>query len=170
MVYSSHVIHGLNFQDQCSQLNKDPKLKNSKMSSTKENGEIFVMDGAVRRNRGDKPGEDPTGKKKPFSYGVTEVNFKVNKKDTVVLTINQFLKDLSLWTRFNVPIFGEIRFNPIVSFTAIILIWSFVAICSVYQKEVPFAEWKGWLVEYFTWLYIGSQDIWAIFIVVLYFR
>lgn len=111
--------------------------------------EIFVMDGSVVRNRGDKPGEDPSGKrKKTHSYNVTE--------------------DLSLWTRFNIPIFGEIRFNPVVSFTAIFLIWSFVGICSYFKEEVPFAEWKGWLVEYFTWLYIGSQDIWAIFIVVLY--
>ncbi|TRY68223.1 hypothetical protein TCAL_12618 [Tigriopus californicus] len=79
-----------------------------------------------------------------------------------------FKEDKSLWTKFTVPIFGEIRFNPIVSFTAIIIIWAFVALCGSLGELVPFNAWKSWLVDHFTWLYIGIQDGWAVFMIVLY--
>ena len=70
------------------------------------------------------------------------------------------------------PLIGEIRFNPIVSLLAVILIWTFVIICSNYQKDMLplFRMWRRWIVEKFTWLYIGSQDVWAIFAIVLYVR
>jgi choline-glycine betaine transporter len=68
-----------------------------------------------------------------------------------------------------VPLFGEIRFNPVVSLTALTLIWAFVIICAHYKEEVPFQVWRGWIVNNFTWLYIGSQDVWAVFAVMLYF-
>ena len=79
-------------------------------------------------------------------------------------------QDKSLWIKFKLPLLGEIRFNPIVSLLAIVLIWTFVAICSVYKSEVPFKAWRGWIVDKFTWLYVGSQDVWAVFIIVLYCR
>ncbi len=87
--------------------------------------------------------------------------------------------DLSLWMRFNLempfklPYFGKLafrlRFNPLVSFVSIGLIWAFVIVCIVYGSEVPFAEWKRFIVSKFTWLYIGSQDLWAVFAILLYF-
>ena len=55
------------------------------------------------------------------------------------------------------------------SFFSIVLIWAFVGICIVYQENVPFVEWKGFIVDKFTWLYIGSQDLWAVFAIILYF-
>ena len=73
-----------------------------------------------------------------------------------------------MWTRFKAPLVGEIRFNPVVSFVAIVLIWVFVGICIEYGDRVPFGPAKVWIVENFTWLYIGSQDIWAIFAIILY--
>ena len=79
-----------------------------------------------------------------------------------------FKEDLSTWMKFRIPIFGEIRFNPIVSFSAIALIWGFVVWCSIQGEDVPFSKWKAWVVAKFTWLYIGSQDLWAIFAIVLY--
>ena len=79
-----------------------------------------------------------------------------------------FQGDRSLWIKFKLPLLGEIRFNPIVSTAAIAVIWAFVAICSVYRESVPFGEWRSWIVANFTWLYIGSQDIWAVFAIVLY--
>ena len=36
-------------------------------------------------------------------------------------------------------------------------------------EDVPFTSWKFFIVNHFTWLYIGSQNIYAVFIVVLYF-
>ena len=72
--------------------------------------------------------------------------------------------------KFKLPVIGEIRFNPVVSFIAIIAIWSFVAVCMIEKENVPFGEWKKWIVRNFTWLYIGSTDIWVVFALVLYFR
>ena len=37
----------------------------------------------------------------------------------------------------------RLRFNPIVSFFSIILIWIFVAVCIVYKENVPFTVWKA---------------------------
>ena len=72
--------------------------------------------------------------------------------------------------KFKLPLIGEIRFNPVVSFFAIIAIWGFVAVCMIEKENVPFDAWKKWIVSNFTWLYIGSTDIWVVFALVLYFR
>ena len=79
------------------------------------------------------------------------------------------LQDKNLWVKFRLPIIGEIRFNPIVTFAAISLIWTFVAICANFQDKVPFDEWKSAIVDNFTWLYVGAESIWAIFAILLYF-
>ena len=54
-----------------------------------------------------------------------------------------FIEDQSVWTRWKLPIIGTLRFNPIVSFFSIILIWIFVAVCIVYKENVPFTIWKA---------------------------
>ena len=72
--------------------------------------------------------------------------------------------------KFKLPLVGEIRFNPIVSGLAIALIWGFVAWCAIQGEDVPFIQWKAWIVAKFTWLYVGSQDLWAVFAIVLYCR
>ena len=80
------------------------------------------------------------------------------------------IQDLSAWMKFKLPLVGEIRFNPIVSGLAIALIWGFVAWCAIQGEDVPFIQWKAWIVAKFTWLYVGSQDLWAVFAIVLYCR
>ena len=77
--------------------------------------------------------------------------------------------DQSLWVKFKLPFLGTLRFNPIVSFASIALIWVFVGICITYGDQVPFKAWKSYVVAKFTWLYIGSQDLWAVFALILYF-
>ena len=65
----------------------------------------------------------------------------------------------------------KVRFNPIVTVLSGLLIWGFVAWC-MWQPEAAKEEltrWKRWVTEKWTWLYIGTQDVWAVFIVVLYF-
>ncbi len=47
------------------------------------------------------------------------------------------IEDQSLWTRFELPLIGEVRFNPIVSFFAIAIIWTFVIICIIYKVSQP---------------------------------
>ena len=64
---------------------------------------------------------------------------------------------------------GTLRFNPIVSFASIALIWVFVGMCIYYGEKIPFVAWKSYIVAKFTWLYIGSQDLWAVFALILYF-
>ena len=65
----------------------------------------------------------------------------------------------------------NIRLNPIVSIVSAVIIWAFVIACIVKPKE-SLAEmklWQTWITDKWTWLYIGTQDVWAVFIVVLYF-
>ena len=64
-----------------------------------------------------------------------------------------------------------LRFNPVVTFLSAAIIWFFVIWCAV-QADVAnkeMAKWMVWITETFTWMYIGTQDVWAIFIIVLYF-
>ena len=72
--------------------------------------------------------------------------------------------------KFKLPLVGEIRFNPIASFLAILVIWGFVIWCSIAGEDVPFNDWTTWIVDNFTWLYIGSTDVWIVFGIILYFR
>ena len=65
----------------------------------------------------------------------------------------------------------NIRLNPVVSFVSAFIIWSFVVWC-ITEPEVAntkMGEWKTWITHTFTWMYIGTQDAWAVFIIVLYF-
>ncbi|CAB4061839.1 unnamed protein product [Lepeophtheirus salmonis] len=104
------------------------------------------VDGDIPLN----PYIDEEPKQKTYSYGVIE--------------------DQSLWLKFSPPLLGQIRFNPMFRGASIILIWVFVIICIMVDPDkLPFDDAKTWIVANFTWLYIGSQDIWAIFAIVLYF-
>jgi len=65
----------------------------------------------------------------------------------------------------------NIRLNPVVSFVSALIIWGFVVWCMI-DPEVAnerMGEWKSWITKTFTWMYIGTQDAWAVFIIVLYF-
>lgn len=65
----------------------------------------------------------------------------------------------------------NLRFNPVVTFLSAAIIWFFVIWCSV-QTDVASDEmkkWMKWITHTCTWMYIGTQDAWALFIIVLYF-
>jgi choline-glycine betaine transporter len=65
----------------------------------------------------------------------------------------------------------NLRFNPVVTFLSAATIWFFVIWCAV-QAEVAYKEmtgWMAWITEPCTGMYIGTQDAWAVFIIVLYF-
>ena len=75
---------------------------------------------------------------------------------------------------FNVKFsLGCIRFdfNPVVSALSAMIIWAFVIWCIVEPKSslAEMNKWKDWITKTWTWFYIGTQDVWAVFIVVLYF-
>jgi len=59
----------------------------------------------------------------------------------------------------------SIRFNPLVSILAAIWLWGFV-IYAVTDEDssVVFGEWKTYVTDKFTWLYIISQDYWLVYL------
>lgn len=65
----------------------------------------------------------------------------------------------------------NIRLNPVVSFVSALIIWGFVAWCIIEPEAAnkQMGIWKLWITRTFTWMYIGTQDAWAVFIIVLYF-
>ncbi|XP_063695313.1 glycine betaine transporter 1-like [Bolinopsis microptera] len=87
---------------------------------------------------------------------------------------NAKTKDRNTWIKVK---FGsgkyapELRFNPIVSFSSILLVAGFVLWCIIDAKGAgeSFVSAKTWITAKFTWLYIGSQDVWAIIIIIIYF-
>ncbi|KAK3754434.1 hypothetical protein QZH41_009219, partial [Actinostola sp. cb2023] len=65
----------------------------------------------------------------------------------------------------------RIEINPVVTFVSAILIWGFVIYCLTWteQAKVELPKWKNWITLTWTWLYIGTQDVWAVFILYLLF-
>ena len=65
----------------------------------------------------------------------------------------------------------NIRLNPVVSLVSALIIWGFVAWCIIEPEKAhsEMSVWKKWITATFTWMYIGTQDAWAVFIIVLYF-
>ena len=68
---------------------------------------------------------------------------------------------------------GKIRinFNPLVTGVSAILIWSFVVWCIVDPERTSgyMSKLKRWISDYFTWFYIGVENIWLVFLVIIYF-
>ena len=64
-----------------------------------------------------------------------------------------------------------LRFNPVVTFLSAAIIWSFVIWCAVDadKANTEMSKWMLWITQVFTWMYIGTQDVWFLFIIVLYF-
>jgi choline-glycine betaine transporter len=65
-----------------------------------------------------------------------------------------------------VTLFKGFTFNPVVTIGAAVMLWGFVIKVSVDQEGSmeSFGEWKSWVTQSFTWLYIGSQDYWLLFL------
>ncbi|CAK9012378.1 unnamed protein product [Durusdinium trenchii] len=61
--------------------------------------------------------------------------------------------------------FCSIRFNPFVSFFSAVCLWCFVLYAVLDpESDAVFGEWKNWVTSTFTWLYIGSQDYWLLYL------
>lgn len=83
---------------------------------------------------------------------------------------NAVIVDKSLWWKLKMGCF-EMRFNPIVSMCSLVIILAFVLTCILATDDASegFKVAKTWVTEKFTWLYIGSQDIWALAIIIIWF-
>ena len=68
---------------------------------------------------------------------------------------------------------GPIRYdlNPVVTVLSALIIWGFVIWCIIEPQpaKAELSLWMLWVTKTWTWLYIGTQDAWAVFIIVLYF-
>uniref|UniRef100_A0A7M5V6T2 Uncharacterized protein n=1 Tax=Clytia hemisphaerica TaxID=252671 RepID=A0A7M5V6T2_9CNID len=62
-------------------------------------------------------------------------------------------------------------FNPVTTFLSAAIIWLFVILVVVFPSEADdlMADVKDWITDKWTWLYVGTQDVWAFFIIALYF-
>ena len=65
----------------------------------------------------------------------------------------------------------SIDLNPVVSIISALIIWAFVVWCVIDTDRASdgMKDAKRWITEKFTWLYIGTQDIWFVFLLVVYF-
>lgn len=73
------------------------------------------------------------------------------------------------WLRFRISC-CNVRLNPVVTLLSALIIWAFVVWCVAKPKAAneEMVKWRGWITLKCTWLYIGTQDVWALFIIVLY--
>ena len=65
----------------------------------------------------------------------------------------------------------SLDFNPVVTIISGIIIWAFVIWCVLDTDRASdgMRDAKRWITDKFTWLYIGTQDVWFIFLLVVYF-
>jgi len=63
------------------------------------------------------------------------------------------------------------KFNWATTVMAMFVLWSFIIAALVKTDETlqEFGVWQSWIAQNFTWLYIGSQNVWAIMLVWLAF-
>jgi len=85
------------------------------------------------------------------------------------------IEDKSLWIKWKsdnrILKHFEVAFNPVVTIASLLIIIIFVSwsMANPVAANTEFKAWQSWIGKSFTWLYIGSQDVWAAFIVVIYF-
>lgn len=139
--------------------NKSMDLNRCNITSDKSDG-IKEKDTILNKNL-----ENVKERKQEKCNGAMTVDY--NNKENV-LSGYGFSKDQSLWVKFRLPIFGEIKFNPLVSFLSLLLICTLVTWCIVEKENVPFLLWRSTLTDSFTWLYIGVFNVCIIFVVVVY--
>ena len=65
----------------------------------------------------------------------------------------------------------SIDLNPVVSIISGLVIWAFVIWCVVDTDRASdgMKDAKRWITDKFTWLYIGTQDVWFVFLLIVYF-
>jgi len=84
------------------------------------------------------------------------------------------VEDKSTWVRLkptNKKLqWAELSFNPVVTGISLSIVLAFIIWAMVLpeQASTEFKEWKSWIGLNFTWFYIGSTDIWAIFVIFVY--
>ncbi|KAL5264104.1 hypothetical protein ACHWQZ_G005250 [Mnemiopsis leidyi] len=80
------------------------------------------------------------------------------------------IKDKSIWFKCDCGPF-KLKLNPIVTISSVLIIVAFILWCVLAQEHASdsFSSAKTWITQTFTWLYVGSQDVWALVIIAIYF-
>lgn len=65
----------------------------------------------------------------------------------------------------------RISINPVVTILSALIIWIFVIVCMVAPSETlsAMSSVKSWISTSSTWFYIGTKNIWVLFIAIIYF-
>uniref|UniRef100_A0A7S0X6I6 BCCT family transporter n=1 Tax=Mantoniella antarctica TaxID=81844 RepID=A0A7S0X6I6_9CHLO len=73
------------------------------------------------------------------------------------------------WVSVNVGSLRLIRINWVTTLMASIVLWGFTISALIEPKEVlkEAQMWQSWVTQNFTWLYIGTQNVWIVFLLYL---
>eukprot|EP00854_Cymbomonas_tetramitiformis_P017014 gene17014-20227_t len=97
----------------------------------------------------------------------------VNESDEEEFDEAKFLEHVRLnrWVSMDVAGMRLFRFNWVVSLMASVVLWGFAIACLIEPDDTlsEFKKWQVWITQNFTWLYIGTQDVWSIFLLWLCF-
>ena len=77
-----------------------------------------------------------------------------------------------LWLKLkDVPLIGNLRFNPVVVILSSLFIWTLTLVCAVRRDlHLPFSKIIVAINSGFSWLFVLGHNVWALFIVYVYFR
>jgi len=75
------------------------------------------------------------------------------------------------WVALDIGNIRLFRVNWLSSLLSILVLWIFVvlALVSPERTVTEFSKWQSWVAQNWTWLYIGTQNVWAILLIYLAF-
>jgi len=87
-----------------------------------------------------------------------------------MLARSPFGAKMKRWVSCGKGTMAAMRFNWLSSLMAICILWGFAIACITSDEaDADFALGKSWVTQNFTWLYIGTQDAWCLFLIYLAF-
>ncbi len=77
----------------------------------------------------------------------------------------------SRWVSVDVGTRRLLRLNWVTTLLAVVVLWGFSVACLVAPERVneEAGQWQSWVTQNFSWLYIGTQDVWAVFLLYIAF-
>ena len=77
----------------------------------------------------------------------------------------------SRWLSVDIAGRRVLRLNWVVTTLAVIVLWGFSisALVAPHDTLAQAAKWQSWVTQNFAWLYIGTQNVWAFFLLYVAF-
>jgi choline-glycine betaine transporter len=129
-----------------------PKSANSSFSKAKKDVEMSS-------SRGKKKEPEPEPEPEPAPVQDEAPDF--SKDEVLEAHINT-----ARYIKLDIAGFRILRINWLVSLLASAVLWALVVYC-INEGEIAnetFGEWQSWVTQNFTWFYIGTQNIWGVFL------